>query len=292
MNEERSGIVVKLNFTNEFSPNPSTTLYVHQIEFDNGDRGTIYTKTKLPNEIGVGENIVYIYTNPEKTKLKFVAAVGAQGRIVSPPNQSPQINYGAAPQQRTHYAKSIGAPQNNNNRKYMSAAKGLEGNIGYAFSYAKDHVGNTFNLYKDILVKRMDEKIQRMLSSGKYEYLSDIPLRELFDEEMELFLTTARYNFEQMGSDELRAYDGSVNVEQELRAKNELTILAPLRKEVVGSGNAKGNSTVFVNTTEEAMKIVDDADFDIEEPKEDDFLKEMNEDFNSLTEDKKGKKKK
>ena len=40
------------------------------------------------------------------------------------------------------------------------------------------------------------------------------------------------------------------------------------------------------------FNIIDDTDFDIEEPKEDDFLKEMNEDFDSLTEDKKGKKKK
>ena len=40
------------------------------------------------------------------------------------------------------------------------------------------------------------------------------------------------------------------------------------------------------------LNIVDDTDFDIEELKEDDFLKELNEDFDSFTEDKKGKKKK
>jgi hypothetical protein len=60
---------------------------------------------------------------------------------------------------------------------------------------------------------------------------------------------------------------------------------------VKGTGNAKGNRTVLVNTTEDALKIVDDTDFDIEEPK-DNFLNEMNEDFDSLTEGKKGKNKK
>ena len=290
MNEERSGIVVKLNFTNEFSPNPSTTLYVHQIEFDNGDRGTIYTKTKLPNEIGVGENIVYTYTNPEKTKLKFVASVGAQGRIVSPPNQSPQINYGAAPQQRTHYAKSIGAPQNNNNRKYMSAAKGLEGNIGYAHSYAKDVLETIYKQYGEILKDRKKEVLQRVMD-GKSD-ISDLSLEKMFNEDILMYLKMGRLVYEQMGYLVSAGYDGSVNVEEELRVMIELNVLAPLRKEVVGSGNAKGNSTVFVNTTEEALKIVDDTDFDIEEPKEDDFLKEMNEDFDNLTEGKKGKNKK
>ena len=298
MNEEISGKVVKLTFKNEWSPNPNQTLYVHEIEFDNGDKGSIYAKNKLPNEIQAGESIVYTFSNPEHTKVKYIGSLNSGTNIANPPNQAPQINYGAAPQQRTHYAKSIGTTQNKNNRKYMSASKGLEGNIGYAFSYAKDHVGNTFSLYKDILVKRMDEKIQRMLSSGKYEYLSDIPLRELFDEEMELFLKTARYNFEQMGSDGLRAYDGSVNVEEELRVKNELVILSPLKKQnqpinVVGTGNAKGEkSTIFENGNMGMFNIIDDTDFDIEEPKEDDFLKELNEDFDSFTEDKKGKKKK
>jgi hypothetical protein len=233
---------------------------------------------------------VYTYTNPEKTKLKFVASVGAQGRIVSPPNQSPQINYGAAPQQRTHYAKSIGAPQNNNNRKYMSAAKGLEGNIGYAHSYAKDVLETIYKQYGEILKDRKKEVLQRVMD-GKSD-ISDLSLEKMFNEDILMYLKMGRLVYEQMGYLVSAGYDGSVNVEEELRVMIELNVLAPLRKEVVGSGNAKGNSTVFVNTTEEAMKIVDDADFDIEEPKEDDFLKEMNEDFNSLTEDKKGKKKK
>jgi len=293
MNEERNGIVVKLNYNGIFKPTTSVILYVHNIEFDNGDKGITYCQTEVPpSRLDVGEHIVYTIDSTKNNKVSFLRTYSneqTENRLVSPPNASPQVKYGES--SKPLYAKNINATKNNDNRIYMNQPKGLEANMGYAFSYAKDHVGNTFNLYKDILVKRMDEKIQRMLSSGKYEYLSDIPLRELFDEEMELFLKTARYNYEQMGSSELRAYDGSVNVEQELKVKNELTILAPLRKEVKGTGNAKGNKTVLVNTTEEALKIVDDTDFDIEEPK-DDFLKELNEDFNSLTEDKKGKNKK
>ena len=77
-----------------------------------------------------------------------------------------------------------------------------------------------------------------------------------------------------------------------------MVILSPLKKQnqpinVVGTGNAKGEkSTIFENGNMGMFNIIDDTDFDIEEPKEDDFLKELNEDFDSFTEDKKGKKKK
>ena len=289
MNEERNGIVVKMNFINEFSPNAQTLLYVHKIEFDNGDKASIYTKTKLPNEIGVGENVIYTFSNPEKTRIKFVARVGDGGEIVHPPNQSQQINYGAAPQQRTHYTKNIGAPQNNNNRNYMTAAKGLEGNIGYAHSYAKDVLETIYKQYGDVLKERKRELLERMMDSKIG--ISDLSLEKMFNEDILMYLKMGRLVYEQMGYLVSAGYDGKVNVEEELRAMIELNVLAPLRKEVKGTGNAKGNRTVLVNTTEDALKIVDDTDFDIEEPK-DNFLNEMNEDFDSLTEGKKGKNKK
>lgn len=298
MNEEKSGKVVKLTFKNEWSPNPNQTLYVHEIEFDNGDKGSIYAKSKLPNEIQAGESIVYTFSNPEHTKVKYIGSLNSGTNIANPPNQAPQINYGAAPQQRTHYAKSIGTTQNNNNRNYMSASKGLEGNIGYAHSYAKDVLETIYKQYGELLKDRKKELLQRMMD-GK-QTISDLSLEKMFNEDILMYLKMGRLVYEQMGYLVSAGYDGRVNVEEELRAMIELNVLAPLRKDlgvekinVVGSGNAKGEkSTIFENGNMGMLNIIDDTDFDIEEPKEDDFLKEMNEDFDSFDEDKKGKKKK
>ena len=121
--------------------------------------------------------------------------------------------------------------------------------------------------------------------------ISDLSLEKMFNEDILMYLKMGRLVYEQMGYLVSAGYDGKVNVEEELRAMIELNVLAPLRKEVKGTGNAMGNKTVLVNTSEEAFKIVDDTDFDIEEPK-DDFLKELNEDFDSLTGSKKEKNKK
>lgn len=241
MNEEKNGIIVKINFINEFCPKDSKiVLYTHEIEFENGDKAKIYAKSKLPTGLEVGENIIYIFSNPEKTKIKFVRTVDAASTVVHPPNQAQQINYGQSSQ--THYAKSIGAKQNNNNRDYMTP-KGLEGNIGYAHSYAKDVLDTIYKQYGDVLKDRKKEFIQRLMDS-KID-ISDVSLEKMFNEDILMYLKMGRLIYEQMGYLVSAGYDGRVNVEEELRAMIELNVLAPIKKEVIGGRKAAATSNVL-----------------------------------------------
>jgi hypothetical protein len=121
--------------------------------------------------------------------------------------------------------------------------KGLEGNIGYAHSYAKDVLDTIYKQYGDVLKDRKKEFIQRLMDS-KID-ISDVSLEKMFNEDILMYLKMGRLIYEQMGYLVSAGYDGRVNVEEELRAMIELNVLAPIKKEVIGSCKAAATSNVL-----------------------------------------------
>jgi hypothetical protein len=73
---EKKAKITRVTFKNEWTGN-GNTVYYHDIELDNGDKGSIGSKEKMPARLNPGQELTYTIDNG---KIKAVqAAAGAGG---------------------------------------------------------------------------------------------------------------------------------------------------------------------------------------------------------------------
>lgn len=61
---EKTSKITKSQFKNEWTnPQTNTKVYYHDLEFDNGDSGSIGTKEMNPSKIAVGQTLTYTIDN-------------------------------------------------------------------------------------------------------------------------------------------------------------------------------------------------------------------------------------
>lgn len=65
-------IIKSIEFTREWT-GPNGVLFYHNIEMENGDKGQIGTKSKLPEKLQVGKSLDYETTKDEKGNVKIKA---------------------------------------------------------------------------------------------------------------------------------------------------------------------------------------------------------------------------
>ena len=117
---EKQGKVKTLTFTKEWNPgNGQPILHVHAIEFENGDKGSIWCKTNMPAPYAPGATLGYEVTGTDKIKIS---------RVV---NTQPAPNNNSYPSRMTENRKSD--------------------IIGLAFAHAKDIVVAKINQQTEML---------------------------------------------------------------------------------------------------------------------------------------------
>jgi hypothetical protein len=78
MENEKKSKIKSCRFVSEWA-GQNGIVYYHEIELDNGDRGQIGTKDRLPDKLGVGQELSYtIESTSRGNKIKAVSA-GAPG---------------------------------------------------------------------------------------------------------------------------------------------------------------------------------------------------------------------
>lgn len=75
---EKKAKITRTTFKNEWTPqNGGNTVYYHDIELDNGDKGSIGSKEKMPAKLNPGQELTYTI---DAGKIKAVqAATGGFG---------------------------------------------------------------------------------------------------------------------------------------------------------------------------------------------------------------------
>lgn len=112
---EKVGKVKSFVFTKEWVNPQQQTLYVHTIEFENGDKGSCWCKTKEPTAYAAGAELGYEIPGSDKIKINRV--------IVQQTTQTPN-----------QYTK-------------MSDSRKVD-SIGLAFAHAKDLIVAKIDLQK------------------------------------------------------------------------------------------------------------------------------------------------
>lgn len=74
-----NSIIKSISFTNEWKNPQGQIFYYHLIEFENGDKGQIGAKSKMPDKLQVGKSLDYEKATDEKGNVKIKA-------ISLPPN--------------------------------------------------------------------------------------------------------------------------------------------------------------------------------------------------------------
>lgn len=69
---EKKAKITRTTFKNEWTGN-GNTVYYHDIELDNGDKGSIGSKEKMPARLNPGQELTYTIDNG---KIKAVAPAG------------------------------------------------------------------------------------------------------------------------------------------------------------------------------------------------------------------------
>lgn len=69
---EKKAKISRTTFKNEWTGN-GNTVYYHDIELDNGDKGSIGSKEKMPSRLNPGQQLTYTIDNG---KIKAVAQAG------------------------------------------------------------------------------------------------------------------------------------------------------------------------------------------------------------------------
>ena len=87
--------ITSINFSREWNNPKGGIIYYHQIEFDNGDKGSCGTKEKLPAKLGVGTEHTYELVDG---KIKL---------------QMPQMNSFGGGKPKDNSGMAIGASINN-----------------------------------------------------------------------------------------------------------------------------------------------------------------------------------
>lgn len=116
---EKTGKVKSFTFTKEWVNPQQQTLYVHTIEFENGDKGSCWCKTQNPAAYAPGAELGYESPGNDRIKINRV--------IVQQPTQNPN----PYPNKMTESRKAD--------------------NIGLAFAHAKDIVVAKINQQTELL---------------------------------------------------------------------------------------------------------------------------------------------
>jgi len=69
-----NSIIKSIEFTKEWKNPQGQTFYYHTIQFENGDKGQIGAKSKMPDKLQVGKSLDYEKATDEKgnTKIKAI----------------------------------------------------------------------------------------------------------------------------------------------------------------------------------------------------------------------------
>lgn len=96
---EKTSKITKSQFKNEWTnPQTNTKVYYHDLEFDNGDSGSIGTKEMNPSKIAVGQTLTYTIDNG---KIKAVQQSFKGGGFKQKPYEHECASYSAS------YAKDL-----------------------------------------------------------------------------------------------------------------------------------------------------------------------------------------
>lgn len=117
---EKTGKVKSFAFTKEWVNPQQQTLYVHSIEFENGDKGSCWCKTQMPIQYSPGAELGYEMPGNDRIKINRVIV-----------------------QQPTHTSNPYQYPKMTESRK--------ADNVGLAFAHAKDIVVAKINLQREIV---------------------------------------------------------------------------------------------------------------------------------------------
>lgn len=104
--------VKKCNPTSDWKSPAGTTIYYHEVEFENGDKGSCGRNKNNPDDMAIGCEIEYTITD---NKIKFIKSLGGR--------------YMEQKQNNTATAKT-----------YTNNKKNPQEFLGYAYAYAKDMV--------------------------------------------------------------------------------------------------------------------------------------------------------
>lgn len=78
---EKKGKITRTVFISEWSNPNGGQVYYHEIELDNGDRGQIGSKEKMPSKLNPGQELTYtIEETTRGNKIKAVVAQAGGGR--------------------------------------------------------------------------------------------------------------------------------------------------------------------------------------------------------------------
>ena len=131
--------IVKSTFTSEWKAPNGAVLYYHELQMENGDKGTCGIKEKSPPRIWNGANVTY--SIDDKNKIKIISS-----DMDNQPNQS--------------------QPSRSNNKQNTSKQDTY---IGYAWSYAKDLIiaGKTMEDVEELnkVARFIYEEIGKMLQN-------------------------------------------------------------------------------------------------------------------------------
>jgi hypothetical protein len=76
---EKTAKITRTTFKNEWKGDKGSVFY-HEIELDNGDKGQIGTKEQMPTKLNPGQELTYtIETTERGNKIKAVAPAGGGG---------------------------------------------------------------------------------------------------------------------------------------------------------------------------------------------------------------------
>lgn len=73
---EKTSKIIKCEFKNEWANPKGGSIFYHNIEFENGDKGSIGTKSKMPDKLNVGSELTYTI---EGDKIKAVQQQNFKG---------------------------------------------------------------------------------------------------------------------------------------------------------------------------------------------------------------------
>jgi len=82
--------ITHIEFKNEWANPKGGSIFYHEVTFDNGDRGQIGAKSKLPEKLQVGKMLEYEKTTDEKGNVKIKAIQLPNGVFKGGNQKSPE----------------------------------------------------------------------------------------------------------------------------------------------------------------------------------------------------------
>lgn len=163
---EKTSKITRTVFKNEWKNPKGGEIYYHDVELENGDKGSIGTKDKEPSKLNPGQEITYtIETTDKGTKIKLVQ-----------PNQGGGNNYQGG------------------NKKPFIAPDPRVANTGYAMRYVVDLIvagkveykdlGSSFENVFGLLDKKFLELKGEAKEAVKEEVKTDLPAEPITDGQM------------------------------------------------------------------------------------------------------------